>query len=228
MSRNHAAGAVIRVGVVDDQALVRSGIRMLLQLENDIEVVAEASDGDQVNALLAEHPDLDVLLLDLRMPRLDGLSVLRSLQHRQATGLPRIVILTAFGSETNAHEAIAAGATGFLLKDATSPELVAAVRAAHLGTTVLAHDAAARLVTHRRTAAPAGGPRDTPLATHLTARERDIVRAVAAAASNSEIASQLHISENTVKSHVARILSKLGLRDRVQLVVAAFRSGLVE
>ncbi len=219
---------MIQVGVVDDQALVRSGIRMLLQLENNIEVVAEASDGDQVSALLTEHPDLDVLLLDLRMPRVDGLSVLRGLQHRDPGGLPRIIILTAFGSETNAHEAIAAGATGFLLKDATSPELVAALRAAHLGTTVLAHDAAAGLVEHRRIAATHGDPRDTQLATQLTARERDIVRAVAAAASNSEIAFQLHISENTVKSHVARILSKLGLRDCVQLVVAAFRSGLVE
>ncbi|MGL5929004.1 MAG: response regulator [Dermatophilaceae bacterium] len=221
---------MIRVGVVDDQQLVRSGIRMLLEDEPDVAVVAEGSDGDEVPALLAEHADLDVLLLDLRMARTGGMDVLRSLARVPGGHRPRIVVLTTFHPETEALEALELGACGFLLKDASATEFVAAVRAAHSGSTVLTASAAASIVTSRRSAPVRreGRPGTGPLDQVLTEREQDIVRSVATGATNAEIAAQLFISENTVKMHLAHILGKLDLRDRVQLVALAYRSGFLD
>ncbi|MGL5909762.1 MAG: response regulator, partial [Phycicoccus sp.] len=205
---------MIRVGVVDDQELVRSGIRMLLEDEPDVAVVAEASDGDEVPALLAEHTDLDVLLLDLRMARTGGMEVLRSLARGADRRRPRIVVLTTFHPETEGLEALELGACGFLLKDASAAEFVAAVRAAHGGSTVLSASAAASIVASRRSAVlrRSDHPGTGRLDQLLTERERDIVRSVATGATNAEVAAQLFISENTVKTHLARILTKLDLR----------------
>jgi DNA-binding NarL/FixJ family response regulator len=210
---------MIRVLLADDEELVRTGLRMILGAEPDLEVVGEAVDGEQA---LREVDELapDVLLLDLRMPDVDGLGVLR----RLPPGAPPVVVLTTFDTDANVQEALAAGAAGFLLKDAPAAQLVAAIRAAATGDAVLSPSVARRVV-ERLGSRPAVA-RSTPIE-DLTAREHEVLTLMADGCSNAEIAHRLHIVEGTVKTHVARILMKLGVRDRLQAVVAAYRAGLV-
>ena len=211
---------MIRVLLADDEELVRTGLRLILRTEPDLEVVGEAADGRQA-VELARTTDADVLLLDLRMPVLDGLAALRAL-----ADLPlAVVVLTTFDTDANVREALASGAAGFLLKDAPADRLVSAIRAAASGDAVLSRSVAQRVAAELATRPSA---RPLALADELTARERDVLGLMAQGCSNAEIASALHIVEGTVKTHVARILMKLGVRDRLQAVVTAYRSGLVQ
>jgi DNA-binding NarL/FixJ family response regulator len=206
------------VVLADDEELVRTGLRMILGAETDLEVVGEAADGDEAVRRVADLGP-DVLLLDLRMPVRDGLWVLGELQDHPV----RVVVLTTFDTDANLQRALLAGAAGFLLKDAPADRLVAAVRAAAAGDAVLAPSVVRRLV---QGLVPA--PASTPAALDpLTERERDVLVLMADGCSNAEIGDRLHVTEGTVKTHVARILMKLGVRDRLQAVVLAYRSGAV-
>jgi DNA-binding NarL/FixJ family response regulator len=213
---------VIRILLADDQPLVRAGLRTILQEEADLKVVGEAEDGVQATALVANlRPD--VVLMDVRMPNLDGLEATR----RITTGdhPPRIVILTTFDLDEYVYEALKAGASGFLLKDADADELVRAVRVAAAGDALLAPS-----VTRRLIARFSGQGMIRQVAANLeslTEREREVLQMVARGLSNGEIAGRLFLGETTVKTHVAHILDKLELRDRVQAVVLAYESGLV-
>jgi len=211
---------VIRVVLVDDDAMVRTGLRLILSAAPDIEVVGEAADGSSASVMVRrERPD--VVLLDVRMPGVDGLTAARDLL-ADAAAPWRVVMLTTFDLDEYVYAALAAGASGFLLKDVPPERLVAAVRQVHDGDVLLAPDITRRLVA--RYAQPRGGP--DPLAP-LTDRERDVLALIARGLSNVEIASALHLGEATVKTHVGRILAKLDLRDRAQAVVAAYEAGLV-
>lgn len=213
---------MIDVLVVDDQALVRDGLAMILAAEPDFAVVGTAGDGAAaVDACTRLRPD--VVLLDVRMPVMDGIEAARRIA---AAGDTRILMLTTFDLDEYLYAAIRAGANGFLLKDAPAAELCHAVRAIAAGETLLAPTITRRLVEAfaRR---PAPGAVDPRLAV-LTARERDVLTAAARGRSNSEIAADLFLSETTVKTHLGRILVKLDLRDRVQAVVFAYESGLIE
>ncbi len=209
----------VRVVLVDDQALFRAGIRMLIDSQPDLEVVGEAADGRQaLRTVAATRPD--VVLMDIRMPVLDGLSATAELL--RDPNPPRIVMLTTFDLDEAAARAIRQGASGFLLKDADPEFLLAAIRTVHAGSAVIAAAATRDLFAHF---APA--PRPVPAAYgDLTEREREIFALAARGLSNAEIAAREYLSEATVKTHVSRILGKLGLRDRVQLVVFAFEHGL--
>ncbi|NQX13638.1 response regulator transcription factor [Microbacteriaceae bacterium VKM Ac-2855] len=218
----------IRIVLVDDQALFRAGIRMLISSQPDLEVVGEAADGGAGATLVAaERPD--VVLMDIRMPGVDGIDSTRRILAEAAARsepAPRILVLTTFDLDESAARAIRAGASGFLLKD-TDPEfLLAAIRTVHAGTAVVAASATRELFEHF---GGAGGGRETPesFAT-LTERERQIFAHAARGLSNTEIAAAEYLSEATVKTHISRVLGKLGLRDRVQLVVFAYENGLVE
>ena len=210
----------IRVVVADDEELVRTGLRLILDTEPDIEVVGVASNGRHVVEMAtALHPD--VVLLDIRMPEMDGLEATRLLLGAGSTS--KVVVLTTFDLDQYVYDALRAGASGFLLKDAPAHQLVAAVRAAAAGDALLAPSVTKRLITEfaRR------GPRVTPSTVQaLTERELEVLRLLARGLSNAEIAAELFIAEGTVKTHVARLLSKLGVRDRVQAVVLAYQSGL--
>ena len=211
---------MIRVVLVDDDAMVRTGLRLILSAAPDIEVVGEAADGSAASVVVRrERPD--VVLLDVRMPGVDGLTAARDLL-ADAAAPWRVVMLTTFDLDEYVYAALAAGASGFLLKDVPPERLVAAVRQVHDGDVLLAPDITRRLVA--RYAQPRGGP--DPLAP-LTDRERDVLALIARGLSNVEIASALHLGEATVKTHVGRILAKLDLRDRAQAVVAAYEAGLV-
>lgn len=222
--------APIRVALVDDQALFRAGIRMLVDSQPDLEVVAEASDGREALAVVrASRPD--VVLMDIRMPVMDGLAATAELL-RDAEP-PRIVMLTTFDLDEAAARAIRQGASGFLLKDADPEFLLAAIRTVHAGSAVIAASATRDLFAHfaddpaSRAHDPAAGRREPPPAFGaLTEREREIFALAARGLSNAEIAAREFLSEATVKTHISRILAKLGLRDRVQLVVFAFDHGL--
>ena len=214
----------IRVVVADDQVLVRSGFTMLLDGEDGIEVVGEASNGAEAVALAAsERPD--VVLMDVRMPVMDGLEATRRIAGDSPLGETRVLILTTFDLDEYVYDALRAGASGFLLKDVTADRLVEAVRMVAEGSMLLGPTVTRRLVEDftARTPAPvpAAGIAD------LTPRELEILRAVARGLSNAEIGAELWIAEPTVKSHVSEALRKLGCRDRVQLVIAAYESGLV-
>lgn len=219
---------MIRVALVDDQALFRAGIRMLVDSQPDLEVVAEASDGREAIRVIAETRP-DVVLMDIRMPVLDGIGataeILADARYSgpDQAGPPRIVMLTTFDLDEAAARAIRGGASGFLLKDADPEFLLAAIRTVHAGSAVIAASATRDLFAHF-----AEAPRPVP-ATYgaLTDREREIFALAARGLSNSEIAGREFLSEATVKTHISRILAKLGLRDRVQLVVFAFEHGLV-
>jgi DNA-binding NarL/FixJ family response regulator len=212
-----------RVVIADDQALVRAGFRMILASDG-IEVVAEAVNGaEAVQAVRRTRPD--VVLMDIRMPELDGLEATRRIL-TGGPGQPRIVILTTFDLDRYVYAALTAGASGFLLKDVSPEQLVAAVRLVRSGDALLAPTITRRLVErfarHDRPAAT--GHRDLAA---LTPREHEVLGLVARGHTNAELAGQLHVSEATVKTHVARILGKLGLRDRVQAVILAYETGLV-
>ena len=209
---------MIRIALADDQELVRTGFRLILQAEDGMEIVGEAEDGRAAVELVhAESPD--VTLMDVRMPILDGIEATR-----QVAGRTRVLVLTTFDLDEVVFDAIRAGASGFLLKTSPADELVRAVRVVAAGESLLSPSITRRLVEEfaRRPAAaePAG-------LDELTPRELDVLRLVARGLSNQEIATELVVEPSTVKSHVASILAKLGLRDRVQAVVAAYESGLV-
>jgi DNA-binding NarL/FixJ family response regulator len=216
----------IRVLVADDQAMVRAGFRMLLSREPDIEVVAEASDGlEAVHKAAQDGPTL--VLMDIRMPRLDGLEATR----RILAGDPnaRVLILTTFDLDEYLYEALGAGASGFVLKDDPPESLIAAIRTVAAGDALLSPAVTRRVIrqfTCLVRSRPAPGP--TRAMADLTAREREVLRLIAHGLSNAEIAAELFIGEGTVKTHVTHVLQKLGLRDRVQAVVLAYRSGLVD
>lgn len=213
------AGAPIRVVLVDDQALFRAGVRMLLSSQPDLEVVGEAGDGREgVDVVRRTRPD--VVLMDIRMPVMDGLAATAELLADAAP--PRIVMLTTFDLDEAAARAIRQGASGFLLKDADPEFLLAAIRSVHAGSEVIAASATRELFAHF-----AEPVRPVPPAyQELTEREREIFALAARGLSNAEIAAREFLSEATVKTHISRILSKLALRDRVQLVVFAFEHGL--
>jgi DNA-binding NarL/FixJ family response regulator len=216
----------IRVALVDDQALFRTGIRMLVASQPDLEVVGEAADGSEAVELAASARP-DVILMDIRMPVMDGIEatekIVAASVARGVTG-PRIIVLTTFDLDEAATRAIRGGASGFLLKDADPEFLLAAIRTVHGGTAVLAPGAMRELFQHFDSRARAAVA--PPEFAALTARERDIFLLAARGLSNSEIASEEFVSEATVKTHISRILSKLELRDRVQLVVFAFEHRL--
>jgi DNA-binding NarL/FixJ family response regulator len=212
----------IRVLIADDQELVRTGFRMILTAAGDIEVVGEAANGqDAVAEARASSPD--VILMDVRMPVLDGISATREIIRRNGADAPRIVILTTFDLDQYVYDALRAGASGFLIKDLPAAQLVAGVRTAAEGNALLAPAITRRLI--EQFAAPP--PEPPPGLDDLTPRELEIMRHVARGMSNLEIANELIIGEATVKTHVARVLRKLGLRDRVQAVVLAYEAGIV-
>jgi DNA-binding NarL/FixJ family response regulator len=220
MTKDAASAAPLRVALVDDQALFRAGIRMLIDSQPDLEVVAEASDGREAVAVLRAIR-ADVVLMDIRMPVMDGLEATAELLRDEHP--PRIVMLTTFDLDEAAARAIRQGASGFLLKDADPEFLLAAIRTVHAGSAVIAASATRELFSHFADAAP----RPVPAAYgELTEREREIFALAARGLSNAEIAAREFLSEATVKTHISRILSKLALRDRVQLVVFAFEHGL--
>lgn len=210
----------IRVGLVDDQALFRAGIRMLISSQPDLEFVGEAGDGAE-GITMAAQATPDVILMDIRMPVMDGIESTRAILATPAP--PRVIVLTTFDLDEAAARAIRAGASGFVLKDAEPEMLLAAIRAVHSGSSVIAASATRELFEHF------GSPiKDRPQEFDtLTARERDIFMLASRGLSNAEIAKTEFLSEATVKTHISRVLGKLGLRDRVQLVVFAYENGLV-
>lgn len=218
----------IRVVLVDDQELIRVGFRMVLDSRREIEVVGEADDGDTAVELL-QTAAADVVLMDVRMPRMSGVEATRRI--RAADG-PRVLILTTFDLDEYVYAALRAGASGFLLKDTPLEQLASAITHVHLGDAVVAPTTTRRLLDHFTSSRPATFERDAVpdenRITELTPRELEVLRLVAQGLSNAEIAQHLVLSEGTVKVHVGRMLTKLGLRDRVQAVVLAYESGFVE
>ncbi|HEV2060767.1 MAG TPA: response regulator transcription factor [Solirubrobacteraceae bacterium] len=217
--------SAIRVLVADDQALARDGLRTILEAREGIEVVGEATDGEEaIEQCLKLQPN--VVLMDIRMPRLDGLQATRRLLQRPDVRA-RIVMLTTFDQDEYVYEAMRSGASGFLLKDAPREQLVAGVRAAAAGDTLLAPTITRRLVEQYIQRPSAATPTSTLLA-ELTPRELEILRLVARGLSNAEIATAAFLAEATVKTHISRILTKLDLRDRTQAVITAYETGLVQ
>lgn len=216
----------IRVVLVDDQEMIRMGMRMVLESQEGIEVVGEADDGDTAVDLV-EQLDADVVVMDVRMPRMSGVEATRRILERD--GAPRVLILTTFDLDEYAYDALQAGASGFLLKDTPVEDVAAAIAHIHHGDAVVAPSTTRRLLDHFTRARPeASGHRDAGARLdELTPREHEVLVLVARGMSNAEIAAELVLAEGTVKIHVGRILSKLGLRDRVQAVVLAYETGLV-
>lgn len=216
----------IRVILVDDQELIRVGFRMILDAEPDMEVVGEAADGLDALELLQTRT-ADVVLMDIRMERMDGVEATRRICSAEG---PRVVVLTTFDLDEYAYEALQAGASGFLLKDVPLHELTSAIRYVHSGDAVVAPSTTKRLLaTYVHKPAPDNGATGSVPAAlgELTPREREVLAMMAEGLSNSEIAARLFVAETTVKTHVGRILMKLDLRDRVQAVVFAYKTGLI-
>lgn len=217
---------MIRVVLVDDDELIRVGFRMILEGEEDLQVVGEADDGDTALHLL-RTVEADVVLTDVRMPRMDGVEVTRRLREREDS--PKVLVLTTFDLDEYAYAALAAGASGFLLKNTPPRDLVSSIRAVHAGSAVVAPTTTRRLID--RFAGQLEVSSDTSAAHRalqsLTPRERDVLLLVARGLSNAEIADRLYVAEGTVKVHVGRILTKLELRDRVQAVILAYETGLI-
>jgi DNA-binding NarL/FixJ family response regulator len=215
----------IRVMLVDDQVLLRTGFRMVLAAQPDMEVVAEAGDGVEALQVVRET-DVDVVLMDVRMPKLDGVEATRRICAQPDA--PKVLILTTFDLDEYAFSGLKAGASGFMLKDVPPGELLTAIRAVHSGDAVVAPSTTRRLLDRFAPMLPtAGKPPQRKELERLTDREREVMVLVAQGLSNGEIAARLVLSEATVKTHVGRILTKLGLRDRVQVVVLAYETGLV-
>lgn len=213
---------MIRVALVDDQQLIRAGFRMVVDSQPDMTVVAEAGDGDSaVAALDALDPPADVALMDVRMPGTDGIAACRAITASSPT---RVVILTTFDLDEYLVAAIRAGASGFLLKNAPPEDLLAAVRTVHAGDAVIAPSSTRRLLS---TVAALPEPAAIPSIDGLTEREGEVLLLMARGLSNAEICAELYLAEPTVKTHVGRVLAKLGARDRVQAVVMAYEAGLV-
>jgi DNA-binding NarL/FixJ family response regulator len=212
--------------LVDDQPLLRTGFRMILESEPDIAVVGESSDGQAaIDDSLALQPD--VVLMDIRLPRLDGVQATRTITSSGASKDPKVLVLTTFDLDEYIVEALRAGASGFLLKDLPAPQLVAAIRTVAKGDAVVAPSVTRRLLDKFASRLPPASS-DTPAhLKHLTDRERQVLKLVARGLSNAEIAAELFVSETTVKTHVGNLLTKLHVRDRVQAAVYAYESGLV-
>jgi DNA-binding NarL/FixJ family response regulator len=214
----------VRVLIADDQALVRAGFRMILDAEDDLDVVGEASDGaEAVEAARRLKPD--VVLMDIRMPELDGIEATRRVLAGDQDPPVRVLMLTTFDLNEYVYEALRAGASGFLLKDVPPEQLADGIRVVARGDALLAPSITRRLIHEFAQAAPSAGP-PPPGLDELTARELEVFKLVARGLSNAEIAAELIVSETTVKTHVARLLMKLGLRDRVQAVVLAYEAGI--
>jgi DNA-binding NarL/FixJ family response regulator len=215
----------IRVLIVDDQALVRAGFRVLLETADDIQVVGEAENGEQAVQAVGELTP-DVILMDIRMPEMDGLEATRRILGEQGDEGPRILVLTTFDADEYVYEALRIGASGFLLKDTDPAQLVSAVRVVAHGDALLSPSVTRRLITEfaARPEVRRAHPRELSA---LTEREHEVLALVAAGLSNDEIAERLFISPATAKTHVSRMLMKLDARDRAQLVVMAYESGLV-
>lgn len=216
-------GSRIRVAVVDDQELMRSALRMMVESQPDLELVGEAADGHEALALVRGRR-VDVVLMDLRMPRLDGIRATEAITRE----LPatRVLALTTFDVDEYAFPAIRAGASGFLLKDARAEEIVDAIRTVHAGHGVVAPSTTRRLIEHVAATSADDGQAEA-IRARLTPRELEMLCELATGDTNAEIAQRLHLSENTVKTHVGHVLAKLGLRDRVQAVVLAYESGVL-
>lgn len=215
----------IRVIVVDDQEMVRSGFVALLGKQQDLEVVGTAADGaDAVDVIRRARPD--VVLMDVRMPKMDGIEALRRLTRDPATQAVRVVMLTTFDADEYVHESLRLGASGFLLKDASADELGSAIRIAHAGEALLSPSVTRQVIEQFAQTPPRRRP--DPRLRQLTDREREVLTEIGRGNSNTEIAAELFLAEQTVKTHVSRILSKLDLRDRPQAVVFAYESGLIE
>ena len=211
----------IRVALVDDQELVRVGLAMVIDASDDIQIVVQAADGVEAVAKLAETR-VDVVLMDVQMPRMNGVEATASVTAR--ADAPKVIVLTTFDLDEYAIAGLRAGASGFLLKDASADEVLHAIRAVHAGDAVIAPSTTRRLLDHLATAVA----RDTsPLLARLTPRERDVLLEIARGHSNAETAQRLFLSEATVKTHVGHLLAKLEVRDRVQAVIFAYENGLV-
>ncbi len=215
---------MIGVLIVDDQPLVRAGLTAVLEPEEDIHIVGQASNGREALEM-ARSLRPDVVLMDVRMPVLDGLAAAREFAAQAIGG--RILMLTTFDLDEYVYDAIKAGASGFLLKDTDAADLVHAVRAVMRGDQLLAPQVTRRLVERFARQQPVLAPQENPAVRELTARELEVLLSLASGKSNAEIATELFLSEATVKTHVTRILDKLGVRDRVQAVVFAYESGLI-
>ncbi len=216
----------VRVVVVDDQDVVRAGFSALLDTQSDFIVVGTAADGASATRVSREQRP-DVILMDVRMPIVDGIEATRRIAADSAgSDRPRIIMLTTFDLDEHVYEALGAGASGFLLKDVTAEGLFDAVRVVAAGEALLAPTVTRRLIGEFMRLRPTAGRKPVPL-TALTPRETDVLRLIAEGLSNAEIADRLVVSDQTVKSHVSRVLAKLRLRDRAQAVVAAYESGLV-
>jgi DNA-binding NarL/FixJ family response regulator len=217
---------VIRVLLADDQAMIRGGFRVLLEAAGDVEVVGEAVNGEQAVALArAERPD--VVLMDIRMPEVDGLEATRRIAADRDLAGVKVVILTTFETDDYVYQALRAGAGGFLVKDAEPEELIRAVRVVHRGEALLSPSVTRRLITDLASRPAGPAPAAGKLLAALTEREREVLALVATGLSNEEIANRLYLSPLTAKTHVSRIMTKLGARDRAQLVVLGYETGLV-
>ena len=216
----------VKVLIVDDQSLVRAGFRMILDSEEDIEVIGEASDGrEAIDAVARITPD--VILMDIRMPNLDGLEATRRILDGRTDG-PRVLMLTTFDLDEYVYEALRAGASGFMLKDTPPEQLVEAIHVVAGGDALLSPTITKRVIEEFVRRPPASLQTPPPELADLTARELEVLTYIARGSSNAEIAKALFVSETTVKTHVARILMKLDLRDRVQAVVFAYETGLIQ
>jgi DNA-binding NarL/FixJ family response regulator len=216
---------VIRVALADDQALVRSGFAALLGAEEDMEIAGEAADGAEA-VRLADRERPDVLLMDIRMPVLDGIEATRRIASRPELASVHVVILTTFELDEYIFDGLRAGAAGFLVKDTDAAELIRAVRVVAGGEALLSPTVTRRLIAEFSASARVSRP--VPGADELTPREREVVRLIGTGLSNEEIARQLYVSQSTVKTHAGRAMLKLTARDRAQLVVAAYETGLVQ
>ena len=214
----------IRLVLADDQELVRLGFRMVLDAQADMTVVAEVGNGQDAVRAVSAPAGCDVVLMDIRMPIMDGVEATRRIVASGAAA--KVLVLTTFDLDEYVYSALQAGASGFLLKDAQPEELLAAIRTVHRGDAVIAPSATRRLLSQMAQSAPAP-ERDTRVLDGLTERERDVLVHMARGLSNTEIAAELFVAEATVKTHVGRVLAKLGARDRVQAVIIAFETGLV-
>jgi DNA-binding NarL/FixJ family response regulator len=213
----------IRVALVDDQELIRTGLAMVIDACDDLAVVVQASDGAEAVERLAATA-VDVVLMDVQMPRVNGVDATAAITARG--GAPKVIVLTTFDLDEYAYAALRAGASGFLLKDASAADVLGAIRAVHSGDAVIAPSTTRRMLEHLAAAEPRASSGDDALSV-LTDREREVLVEIASGHANAEIARRLYLSEATVKTHVGRILAKLGLRDRVHAVIFAYDHGLV-